>query len=248
VPSLREIAREWDANASARCSQIESGKDISHDKILIPAILRQAGSLNGRLVLDVGCGCGFLTALLARRAKGAYGIDISREMIQQAKQRFCTFRRVRFAVASVENYARHAGSRFHLCVANMSIITMPRIDPALRAVSALLVDGGRLIFSISHPCFWNSYRGDERVDEFNYFASHPVTAPFRITLDQKPLPVPTTYFHRPLSVYITAINRAGFQLEDLEEPGPPLKAPSQYRTAFRFPRFLICSIRKRRGR
>jgi ubiquinone/menaquinone biosynthesis C-methylase UbiE len=246
VPSLREIAREWDANASARCSQIESGKDISHDKILIPAILKQAGSLNGRVVLDVGCGCGFLTALLGRSAKSAYGIDISRKMIKQAKQRFCTLRNVRFAVASVEKYAKHAGSRFHLCVANMSIITMPRIDPVLRAVSTLLVDGGRLIFSISHPCFWNSYRGDERVEEFNYLVSHPVTAPFRITLDPKPLPVPTTYFHRPLSVYISAIHRTGFQLEHLAEPGPPLDAPSPYRAAFRFPRFLVCSIRKRR--
>ena len=69
MSTLKEIRIEWDRNAVSRCKQIESGADISHDKVLLPSILKLAGNLQGKFVLDVGSGCGFLTNFAARRAK-----------------------------------------------------------------------------------------------------------------------------------------------------------------------------------
>ena len=87
---------------------------------------------------------------------------------------------------------------------------------------------GALVFSIADPCFWNSYRKDESIKRFDYWRSHAVTAPFRITSDPKALPTPTTYFHRPLSEYLSSVRQAGFQVEELVEPKPPIGAPKSY--------------------
>lgn len=47
----------------------------------------EAGDLAGRSVLDVGCGTGSLTAELAVRGARAVGVDPSREMLAEARQR-----------------------------------------------------------------------------------------------------------------------------------------------------------------
>ena len=87
APTLRDIAAQWNRNATARCQQVASGKDTSHDKVLGPTILRLAGNLKGMIAIDVGCGCGLLTQIVASRAKHVTGIDISQRMIEEARQR-----------------------------------------------------------------------------------------------------------------------------------------------------------------
>jgi len=246
TPSAKDISAEWNRNAEARCNQIETGKDISHDKVLLPAILRLAGRLDGMAVLDVGCGCGFLAGRIARRADRVLGIDISERMIEQASSRNQRSK-LSFRCISVQALARFNELHFDLCVANMSVMTMPNLMGALRAVRTLLDKSGVFIFSITHPCFWNIYRKDEPSKRFDYWRGHAVTAPFRITLDQKPLPALTTYFHRPLSEYVLSVRRAGFVLEDLVEPKPPRTTSSAYRRVFPFPRFLVMHVRKLDG-
>jgi hypothetical protein len=120
---------------------------------------------------------------------------------------------------------------------------MPNLRQALRALSTLLKPDGILIFSITHPCFWNIYRKDESPKQFDYWRSHAVMAPFRITFDQSPLPGPTTYFHRPLSEYLLSVRRIGFDLENLVEPRPHRNLPNDYRRIFPFPRFLVLRSR-----
>src|SRR5712691_724979 len=78
------IAAEWDRNAQSRCEQLARGLDFSHDHVLLPLILRLAGNLRGKAVIDLGCGCGFLTAAAACTAKSAIGVDISKQMIFHA--------------------------------------------------------------------------------------------------------------------------------------------------------------------
>jgi SAM-dependent methyltransferase len=243
VPKLKEIADEWDRNASSRCQQIEAGNDISHDKVLLPTILGLAGSLRGSLVLDVGCGCGFLTFEAACHAKRVLGIDISQQMIREAELRHRR-KNLSFKCVSLGAFARAPTQSFDICLANMSIITMSDLRSSLIALSRLLRPGGVLVFSITHPCFWHAYRRDEPQSKFNYWRPHPVKAPFRITFDKKPLPTRTTYFHRPLSQYFSCLRHAKLQVEEVIEPNPTSGVPRAYRKAFPFPRFLVFRARK----
>ena len=238
---LSRIAAEWDRNAVHRCEQLSRGLDFSHDRVLLPLILRLAGDLTGKNIVDAGCGCGFLTAAAARKASSAVGVDVSRQMILQASQRFGGQRNLRFEVRSVERFAKVWDSCFDICLANMSVMVMPRLERALASMRIILRPGGRLVFSIGHPCIWNTFRRDEAVESFDYWRSHPVVAPFRITLDHRALPVPTTYFHRPLSKYVSSLIQAGFEIEAIEEPKAPKDSPPEYIRKFVYPRFVVFS-------
>jgi 2-polyprenyl-3-methyl-5-hydroxy-6-metoxy-1,4-benzoquinol methylase len=238
-----DIAAEWDRNATKRCNQIAAGRDTSHDKVLLPTILRLAGDLDGMTVIDVGCGCGFLTHRISGGADRVLGIDISRQMIREATMRHKRSN-LSFECISVEALARRGKTQHDLCVSNMAIMTMPNLRNSLRAIGSLLKPGGILIFSTTHPCFWNIYRKDESLERFDYWHSHAVRTPFRITFDQRPLPRQTTYFHRPLSEYLLSILQADFALENVVEPQPPRDVPRTYRKIFPFPRFLVVRARK----
>jgi hypothetical protein len=120
-------------------------------------------------------------------------------------------------------------------------MTIGNLQRAVRGVAAALKRRGIFAFSVAHPCFWNLYRKDEPFGSFDYWSAHAVTAPFRITLDRKPLPKVTTYFHRPLSEYVAVIRKCGFELTSIVEPAPPSSAPPSYRERYTFPRFIIFS-------
>jgi len=243
VPTLREITQEWNRNAPSRCRQLDQGTDISHDKVLLPRMLRLGGVLKGKKVIDVGCGCGFLTNAAANYATSVIGIDSARRMIQEAQHRHSRSN-LSFQASSLAMFARIQKGRYDVCFSNMSIITMPNLAASIQAMAVLLRSKGLLIFSIAHPCFWNFYRKDEPLARFNYWRPHAVKAPFRITLGRKPLPVETTYFHRPIAAYISALTRAGLHLETVVEPNPPHAAPVEYRRAFHLPRFMLFRARK----
>ena len=243
MPTLSEIRKQWDRNAASRCRQLDDGIDISHDRILLPWMIRLAGNLTRKKAVDVGCGCGFLTRAIAKRAASIIGIDISSRMIAEASRRHHA-PNLTFRTSSVREFARECPRHFDVCFANMSIMTMPSLDSALSSIAFLLKKGGLVIFSVTHPCFWNSYRSDEPASSFRYEIPHPVTAPFRISLAQKPLPAATSYFHRSMSEYVNSLSRAGFHIQRLAEPGAPVSTPAEYRRSFHFPRFMLFRSRK----
>jgi SAM-dependent methyltransferase len=238
---LQNIAAEWNEIAAARCQQIAHGLDFSHDRVLLPCMLRLAGDLRGRDAVDVGCGCGFLTAAAAGKARAVVGLDISKNMICEARIRFRHISNLRFEMSSAQKFGRTHREAFDMCLANMSLMVIPDLRPTLRAMRAMLKTGGRLVFSIPHPCTWNTFRHDEPSHSFDYWRAHEVVAPFRITMDPSPLSSGTTYFHRPLAEYVNALIAADFRLQEVVEPKSPSKSPRQYLRNFVYPRFVVFS-------
>jgi toxoflavin synthase len=54
---------------------------------MVPTVMNMLGSLDGKEVVDVGCGDGYFTAEFAKFAKFVYGIDNSEEQIKKAVAR-----------------------------------------------------------------------------------------------------------------------------------------------------------------
>lgn len=94
---LRIEFNDW-----ARAGRGES-MERGHRPVGEQAIARMAVPNDAR-VLDVGCGSGWATRLLAERAETGrvVGIDISDEMIDTAREASAGFRNVEFRVASAE--------------------------------------------------------------------------------------------------------------------------------------------------
>jgi ubiquinone/menaquinone biosynthesis C-methylase UbiE len=235
--SQDQIALEWDAIAEARSQQIRSGKDISYEHVLIPTVLVLTEDCDRSAVLDVGCGCGLLTAKLGSTANFVTGIDISPTSIRLAQRHCEGLANIAFVKGAIEEMQTGGeGYSFSLAVANMSLMAMLRLDAALASLSRLVRPGGHLVFTITHPCFWPQYWNYSK-EWFRYKEEIVIEAPFHISLDHSDR-FTTTHVHRPLEQYATELSKAGFQICRVLEPMPQPEVELLYPQPWEYPRFF----------
>src|SRR5258705_12258910 len=97
-------------------------------------------------VLDIGCGSGWATRLLAEQASEGrvVGIDISDEMIHLARNLSSSFYNAEFRVASAESLP-FRDEEFTHAFSMESLYYYSNMVAALREVSRVLADGGKFI-------------------------------------------------------------------------------------------------------
>jgi trans-aconitate 2-methyltransferase len=163
--------------------------------------------LRPRLVLDIGCGPGALTATLIERWPGAeiVGIDSSPEMIEIAQRRAITDR-LHFVLADIRSW--HPERPYDLIVSNACLHWIEDHASLLRRLVSMLSGGGVLAIQVpanhgqpSHTILdeictserWRRVLGDVRkihVQSPEWYANELEDRGFRITAWQ------TTYLHR----------------------------------------------------
>jgi SAM-dependent methyltransferase len=80
-----EVAAAWDANAATWVAHVRAGYDLYRDLFTLPAFLAFLPDLGGLEVIDLGCGEGHNTRVLARRGARMTGVDLSARMIAAAR-------------------------------------------------------------------------------------------------------------------------------------------------------------------
>lgn len=235
----RALACEWDKIAIYRDKQIKNGLDLSFSSVLLPCILDLSKNSDFSNVLDAGCGTGYLTYEISKKAKKVVGVDFSEENILIAKKK-CSLSNTEFVNTSIENYAKSCiHNYFSLCIANMTLMNVTSLDGVIKAISKLLKPNADFIFTITHPCYWPLYWNYFNKDWFDYKEEISIEAPFKITLDSDSKYV-TTHFHRPLEMYIKTLLKYHFILKDLVEPIPAYtdQVNLQYKKTWKYPRFI----------
>ncbi|MFD8726337.1 class I SAM-dependent methyltransferase [Streptomyces sp. NPDC059629] len=204
--------------------------------------------LSGQRILDIGCGEGIITRTLAARGARVMGIDPSPRMIEhaQAAERNLPTGAL-YAVDDGCTLATVATDSVDWVTAGLSLNNVPDLDAALTAAQRVLSPGGRLAFTIPHPCFeaphatWtDAAQGRPRRVVGNYedegFWRSENPQGVRRAGNQ----------HRKLSTYLTALIAHGFLLEATAEPtASPQVAVEQAQRAGLPPFFLVLASSRR---
>jgi len=236
------VFEAWDINASFRHTQILEGKDITFSKLSLPEILGLVQSLDGYgsfSVLDVGCGTGILTQIIARYVRRVVGIDPSNKSVLIAREYTKGDENVTIECASIEEYARDHPSQFDLVVAHMTLQTVNSLQLVLRSTAHVLKRTGTFVFSIPHPCFFAEHTDFDCKSDYQYHIPALCEIPFTISRDPIPLPSRVPYHHRPLEVYSSALLRAGLCIVEIREPFPSSELMKEYPVPWKYPHVLI---------
>lgn len=237
--TLDEICNEWDCLCNKRHELIEAGRDISLSAVTAPCILDAISMESPSNVLDVGCGTGYVTNLIAERVCPCVGIDASSKSIEVAKESYSSSK-LWFYNSTIASF--NSDTMFDMCISNMALSSDPCWVDSLENVFRLLEDRGLFLIMLPHPCFWARHWGIQEEPWFDYNEELYIEHDFSITL-AKSLGK-TTYIHRPLHHYINNLVNVGFEILGITEPYPYKKTPLNY--SYDFPRFLLIKCRKKK--
>ncbi len=229
-----EVGRHWDANAKAWTRLARAGYDIYRDGLNTPAFLDMLPNVEGLSGLDVGCGEGHNTRLVAARGARMTGIDISETFVRHAKEEESREPRgIRYVRASAVELPFENAS-FDFATAFMSLMDISETGRVLTEVFRVLKPGAFFQFSITHPCFDTPHRenlrdetgrtyaievggyfhgGEGEVKEWFFSAAPP-----EVREELPPFRVPI--FMRTLSSWLNRLVEVGFVLERFGEPYP----------------------------
>jgi len=229
-----EVKQCWEANAEAWTVMARQGCDRSRDLFNTPTFLRILPDVKGLCGLDIGCGEGHNTRLLARLGAKMTALDIAPTFIRYARE---AEEKKPLGIAYCEGTAIRlpfADARFDFATAFMSMQDIADQEAAVREAFRVLRSGGFFQFSITHPCFqtpkWGWIRDEKdrkvactvgdyfrepgcRVEEWIFGA-----APSELKARYPKFKTP--YFERTLSGWLNLLLGAGFRLEHFAEPTP----------------------------
>ncbi len=255
-----ETRRAWEAIAPFWDESFGEGN--ATQRLLIgPATERLLEVQPGQCVLDIACGNGHFARRLAALGATVVAFDFSAAFIARARARTRRHAdRIEYHVLDATDRAGLLAlgrGRFDSAVCNMGLMDMASIEPLLGALPALLVPGGRFVFSVTHPCF-NSVGAGKFAEEEERDGEIVTRLGVKVTDYITPVarrgpgivgqPEPHVYFHRPLSALLNACCDAGFVLDRLEEPvfagDAPGDRPLAWANYREIPPVLIARLRR----
>ena len=204
---MEEIKNCWDQKATQWKKWVGEHGDNNRRFNSDPALWKLAGDVSGLTVLDAGCGSGYLSVALAKKNATVIGVDLSPNMILEAKsmaaEKSCG---IDFRTDSCEELATIKTESIDLIVSNYVLMDLAHLEKAVSQHYRVLKPGGRAVFVIGHP-----FSSDLSTEE-NYFDE------IKRVDRWGPFDSDFIFFHRPISQYWKAFKKSKFTVEEFDEP------------------------------
>ena len=239
-----------DLKNTLRTQWTEAAQDwIGQDQVLRTGmldswILDALGDVRGKRALDIGCGEGRFSRLLAGLGAEVTGIDLTEPLIERARS--LAVGGERYVVGDAETLDGIEDESFDLAVSYIVLVDLLDYRASIEAAYRVLRPSGRFVVCNVHPMRsakphgWVNLAGrklfyavdnywDEGPREFPWWGKNFVN------------------MHRTLSSYVSAFLDAGFVLEGLNEPTPSeaqLAKDPTFDDEFRSPNFIVFRLRK----
>ncbi|MBR6056579.1 MAG: class I SAM-dependent methyltransferase [Victivallales bacterium] len=229
-------------------SKIRENKNSANELFEKPALFSLLPPLDGKAVIDLGCGYGeHCMEYVKRGAANVVGIDISEKMLAVAKAKN-NHPKITYLNMPMEEISSIEG-KFDVAASSLAIHYVEDYQALVRGIHKKLNDNGIFVFSQEHPmntCFSDGDRWTRDENGRKLFAN---IANYGVEME-----VESTWFiehikkyHRMFSTVINTLIDNGFVIEKIVEPIPTaelLKAhPEQYDLLHK-PDFLLVKARK----
>ncbi len=134
-------ARWWDPT-----SEFRPLHDIN--PLRLDFIAQRAGGLNGKAVLDVGCGGGILSEAMAARGAQVTGIDLGQAPLSVARLHLVESKlQVEYLSIAAEDFARERPQRYDVVTCMEMLEHVPDPASTVAACATLVKPGGHVFFS-----------------------------------------------------------------------------------------------------
>ncbi|WP_135820615.1 class I SAM-dependent methyltransferase [Halostella litorea] len=158
------VRRHWDGRAATFDDERHHGIHSAEQRDRWLAVLREWAGDDPRRVLDVGCGTGVVSLLLAALGHDVVGVDFAPAMLDRAREKA---RRANRSVAFLRGDAETLGlaaDSVDLVAARHLVWTLPDPAGALREWQRVVAPGGRIVLIEG---YWDH---DEPWDEYEHVA------------------------------------------------------------------------------
>ena len=236
----RRLRTQWTEAAQDWIGQDQAVRTGMLDSWMLDAL----GDVRGRRALDIGCGEGRFSRLLAGLGAEVTGVDLTEPLIERARE--LAVGGDTYVVGDAANLAGIEDESFDIAVSYIVLVDLLDYRASIEAAYRVLRPGGRFVVCNVHPMRsavpygWINQGGrklfyavdnywDEGPREFPWWGKNFVN------------------MHRTLSSYVNAFVESGFALESLDEPTPSeaqlVENPS-FDDEFRAPNFIVYKLRK----
>ena len=221
----------------------------ANDLIEQPAMRKLLPELNGKIVLDLGCGYGHnCVDFVNRGANKVVGIDISEKMLAVAKEE-SAHSKIEYRNISMTDIS-NLDEKFDFIYSSLAFHYVKDFDAFAKDMFSVLHAGGQLLFSQEHPIITSTVDGaghfnkNENGERVSYTFSNynqPGERKIHWYVDG------VIKYHRTFSNIINALAKAGFVIEEVCEPVPEEwaieKLPTMAKEYIK-PNFLIVKAKK----
>lgn len=237
----------WDRVAYDYEDLIKDTGDYNHKTYINPVIMEILGEAKNKKILDLACGQGYFSKILADEGAKVTGVDISEKLIEIAKQKY-NKSNLNFLIRDGSNLEGIENDSFDIVIINMALHDIRHPAETLEELTRVIKTSGRLIFSIPHP--W-THTGKGVKEGRNYY--------LRLENYKKQMEIPNKLygkegivsFHRPLEYYINLLTKHKFEITHFREvckergSGTRTEDPDYIDFKREFPSFLIVGAIKR---
>lgn len=216
---MRDAQKEWNEIAAEYDDKIIRG-DFFREKVLDVSLRKHIGSVNNKLILDLGCGQGYLSKALTSDGATTVGIDASTALIEIANKRY-KGTNTSFVVGNIEKQFPFQDNYFDIVVSNMVLMDIENPKQTMQEVVRTTKEGGLFVFSILHPLF----TGGNIHKPIKDFVLH--RRPSFLLRDYKKQKQTswnilgttkiTTVFHRPMEYYLSLLIEQNISISKIEE-------------------------------
>lgn len=204
----------WDKAANKWKELKLKGGDIFQRKIITKSFISLLGqNLNGKKIIDLGCGEGFYSRLMAKKGANVIGIDISSKQLQNAKSKITNH--VQYQETSSTNLSTIENKTIDKVVSIMLFMYLndKELLDTITEVFRTLKNGGDFIIIVRHPFTTRAKIEENWISRFTagYFSKKP----FYNKINQQIL---VKYFPRTLSTLCNMLIENGFIISKIDEP------------------------------